>query len=166
MSINISFHLPGVMYRGLKSTKQKLERQEERDNQIAYFEKQKENLKNITGESLEEIERKLELFHSYEDQIAAAKAAYNQEQMHHVMDEAEEIGEKIAKADEKNAPKTEKEREEELAEKISGTEEKKDGLLELLGEITGLPGEEGELPEEVMPEEGETVKYRRIDILA
>lgn len=79
MSINISFHLPGVMYRGLKSTKQKLERQEERDNQIAYFEKQKENLKNITGESLEEIERKLELFHSYEDQIAAAKAAYNQE---------------------------------------------------------------------------------------
>lgn len=146
MSINVNFHLPSVMYQGLKSTKQKLERQEERDNKIAYFEKQKENLKNIEGDSLEEIERKLELFHSYEDQIAAAKAAYNQEQMHHVMDEAEEIGEKLAKAAKKNAPKTEKEREEELAEKISGTEGEKDGLLELLGEVT-------ELPEEVMSED-------------
>ena len=145
MSVNVNFHLPGVMYQGLKSTQQKQKRQEERDNKIAYFEKQKENLKNMKGGSLEEIARKLELFHSYQDQIAAAKAAYNQEQMHHVMDEAEEIGEKLAKAAKKNEPKTERERKEELAEKISGTEGEKDGLLELLEEVT-------ELPEEVMPE--------------
>ena len=33
------------MGRGLKSTQQKMERQEERDRKVAFFENQKENLK-------------------------------------------------------------------------------------------------------------------------
>ncbi len=84
----------GFLNRGnvLKSTQQKMERQEERDRQVAFFENQKENLKNIKCETVEEIARKLELFHSYEDQIAAAKMAYNNEQMWHMMDESREIG--------------------------------------------------------------------------
>lgn len=80
------------MGRGLKSTQQKMERQEERDRQVAFFENQKENLKNIECETVEEIARKLEMFRSYEDQIKAAKAAYNNEQMMHMMDESQEIG--------------------------------------------------------------------------
>ncbi len=62
---------------GLKSTQEKLQRQQERDNKIAFYENQKSSLKNMECESLEEISQKLELFHSYEDQIAAAKEEYN-----------------------------------------------------------------------------------------
>ena len=96
MNVNISmqglygFGLGGGMLarnNGLKSTQQKLERQETRDRQVAFFENQKENLKNVKCETVEEIARKLELFHSYEDQINAAKAAYNNEQIWHMMDE-------------------------------------------------------------------------------
>ena len=36
---------------GLKSTQQKLERQETRDRQVAFFENQKENLKNVKCET-------------------------------------------------------------------------------------------------------------------
>ena len=62
--------------------------------------------------TLEDIARKLEMFHSYEDQIAAVKQQYNNSQMAHVLDEAKEIGEKIAEEAEKTAPKTEEERRE------------------------------------------------------
>lgn len=117
---------------GLKSTQQKLERQETRDRQVAFFENQKENLKNIRCETVEEIARKLELFHSYEDQIKAAKAAYNNEQMWHMMDESREIGEKIAEAVEKSKPKTAEERQEELVEEITGAESS--GVMEELDE--------------------------------
>lgn len=117
---------------GLKSTQQKLERQETRDRQVAFFESQKENLKNVKCKTVEEIARKLELFHSYEDQIKAAKAAYNNEQMWHMMDESQEIGEKIAKAVEKSKPKTAEERQEDLVEEITGTES--DGIMEELDE--------------------------------
>lgn len=117
---------------GLKSTQQKLERQETRDRQVAFFENQKENLRNVKCETVEEIARKLELFHSYEDQIKAAKAAYNNEQMWHMMDESREIGEKIAKAVEKSKPKTAEERQEDLVEEITGTES--DGIMEELDE--------------------------------
>ena len=72
----------------LKSTAQKLERQAKRDSQVAFFENQKKNLKNIQCSSPEEVARVLELLHSYEDQIAAAKAEYNNAQMMHLMDEA------------------------------------------------------------------------------
>lgn len=117
---------------GLKSTQQKLERQETRDRQVAFFENQKENLRNVKCETVEEVARKLELFHSYEDQIKAAKAAYNNEQMWHMMDESREIGEKIAKAVEKSKPKTAEERQEDLVEEITGTES--DGIMEELDE--------------------------------
>ncbi len=90
----------------LKSTAQKLERQAERDSQVAFFENQKANLKNIECSSPEEVARVLEMLHSYEDSIAAVKAQYNQEQMFHLMDEAKERGEEIAKAIEESEPKT------------------------------------------------------------
>ena len=118
---------------GLKSTQQRMERQEARDRQVAFFEEQKENLKNVTCETVEDIARKLELFHSYEDQIRATKAVYNNEQIWHMMDESREIGEKIAKAVEKSEPKTAEERQEELVEEITGTES--GGIMEELDEM-------------------------------
>ncbi len=107
----------------LKSTKDRLERQEETQKQVDFFEKQKENLKNVACGSVEEIAEKLKMFQSYEDQIAAVKEAYNQEQMFHVLDESKERGEKIAEAVDKMAPKTPEERLEELAEEALGVEE-------------------------------------------
>lgn len=106
----------------LKSTKDRLERQEQTQKQVDFFEKQKENLKNVTCGSVEEIAEKLKMFHSYEDQIAAVKAAYNQEQMFHIMDESTERGEKIAEAVEKMEPKTPEERLEEMVEEALGIE--------------------------------------------
>lgn len=106
----------------LKSTKEKLQRQAERDGKVAYFEAQKENLKNKKAVTVEEIERKLELFHNYDDQIVAAKQEYNSSQMFHVTDEAEEQAEKIAKAAGKSEPKTEEERKEEAVEEAAETE--------------------------------------------
>lgn len=127
--------------RGLKSTQQKVQRQEERDNKIAFFEKQKDNLKNMKCETVEEIAKKLDMFHSYEDQIAAAKAAYNSEQMMHVMDESRELGEKIAKAAEKMAPKTAEERLEDIVEEAMGTDENTGVLDEMLDEVAELQEE-------------------------
>ena len=57
-----------------KATQDRMERQAKRDNQIAFFEKQKENLKNMKSNSLEDIQRKLDMFQQYDDQIDAAKA--------------------------------------------------------------------------------------------
>jgi hypothetical protein len=121
---------------GLKSTREKLQRQEERDNQIAFLENQKSNLKNWKCDSLEDISRKLEMFDSYENQIAAVKEAYNNSQMQHVMDEAKERGERIAKAVEKNKPKTAEERKEEQIEEALGIDENKGVLSEILEEVS------------------------------
>ena len=44
----------------------------------------------------------------------------NNSQMFHVMDEAEEHGEKIAEAAERNKPKTEEERKEEMVDEALG----------------------------------------------
>lgn len=118
-----------LSHRGLKSVEEKMERQAKRDNQVAFFEQQKENLKKMECNTIEEIARKLDMFHSYEDQIAAAKAAYNSEQMWHILDEAREVGEKIAEAAKKAEPKTPEERIEEIVEEAMGTDES-DGLLE------------------------------------
>lgn len=107
----------------LKSTQDRLERQEQAQKQVNFFEKQKENLKNVTCESVEEIAEKLNMLHSYEDQIAAVKAAYNQEQLFHILDESTEKGEKIAEAVDKMEPKTPEERLEEMAEEALGIEE-------------------------------------------
>lgn len=137
--------------RSLKSTQQKAARQEERDNKIAFYEKQKDNLKNMHCETVEEIAKKLELFHSYEDQIAAAKVAYNNEQMMHTMDESRERGEKIAEAVEKMEPKTPEERLEDLAEEALGIEG--DGILEELQDAVDEVLEEAEELQEALPEE-------------
>ena len=182
-----------ILYsKGLKSTQEKLERQEKRDNQIAFFEKQKENLKNMECNSLEEISRKLELFHSYEDQITAAKAEYNNSQMMHFMDEMRERAEKLAEAAEEYAPKTPEERTEEMLEEALGIEEEKGELMESMEELAELAEEISEelleeLPEVLSEESAENMeelsaaeaekalvkeqqpeqlgKYKRIDLL-
>lgn len=166
-----------------KSTQDKLERQQKAQSQIEFFENQKENLKNMQCDSIEEIARKLEMFHSYEDQIAAVKKQYNNEQMFHIMDEARERGEKIAELAEDYAPKTEEERKEEMVEEALGIEEK-GGLTESMEEVQKiteemveeLATENVELLDEAMTAEDEMltetellapeeVNYKRIDIL-
>ena len=129
---------------GLKSTEQKMERMAKRDSEVAFFEAQKDNLKNMKCDSLEDIQRKLEMLHSYEDQIAAAKASYNNEQMFHVLDEAMEKGEKIAEEAEKTEPKTPEERKKELIEEALGTEGEKGVLTEVMEEMTDLAKEQME----------------------
>lgn len=128
-------------HKGLKSTEEKLERQEKRDNQVAFYEKQKENLKNRKCDTVEEIAEKLDALKSYDEQIAGIKAAYNNEQMWHMLDEAREIGEKIAEAAEKMEPKTPEERREEIIEEAMGTEDT-GGLLEEVMEDVAQTQEE------------------------
>ena len=125
----------------LKSTQEKLERQQKAQSQIDFFENQKENLKNMQCDTIEEIARKLEMFHSYEEQIAAVKKQYNNEQMFHTLDEARERGEKIAGFADEHTFKTEEERKEELVEEDFGIEEK--------GGLTGAMEEVQEITEEV-----------------
>ena len=167
----------------LKSTQEKQERQQKAQSQIEFFENQKENLKNMQCDSIEDIARKLEMFHSYEDQIAAVKKQYNNEQMFHTMDEARERGEQIAELAEDYAPKTEEERKEEMVEEALGIEEK-GGLTENMEEVQEITEEmaeelatdNAELLDEVMTAESEVlvetgvlppeeIKYKKIDIL-
>lgn len=119
---------------GLKSTQEKMERQQKTAGEIEFWEQQKQNLKNRECASVEEIAEKLEAFHNYEDEIKAAKMAYNYEQMRHVMDEAQEMGEKIAEAAEELEPKTPEERREEEVKEAAGVED--EGILsEMLDEV-------------------------------
>lgn len=128
----------------LKSTQDRLKRMAQRDQKIAFFEQQKENLKNMKADSLEDISRKLDMLQGYNDEIAMAKTEFNNGQIYHMLDEARELGEKMAKAAEKNAAKTPEERREELIEEITGVEN--DGLLsEIMDE---LPDIEEEMTEE------------------
>lgn len=143
----------------LKSTQDRLERQEQTQKQVEFFEKQKENLKNVSCISVEEIAEKLKMYQSYEDQIASVKAAYNQEQMFHILDESTEEGEKIADAVDKMEPKTPEERLEELVEEALGTEdggeleEIMDEIEEVVEELTeDLAEESTEALEETLPE--------------
>lgn len=140
----------GLLYgqRGLKSTQQRMERQQERDNKIDFYEKQKENLKNVKCTAVEDIAKKLEMFHTYEEEIAAAKAVYNSEQMSHIMDESRELGEKIAKEAEKMEPKTPEERMEELVEEAMGTDESGGMMEEVLEEAAKVQEELQEAAEE------------------
>lgn len=120
---------------GLKSTQEKQERQQKAANQVEFWENRKDNLKNMACETLEEIAKKLEMYHTYEDEISAVKAAYNHQEMFHVLDEAKEVGEKIAEAAKETAPKTAEERMEEMAKEALETEESEgEGLLEELTE--------------------------------
>lgn len=128
----------------LKSTQDRLKRMAQRDQKIAFFEQQKENLKSMKTDSLEDISRKLDMLQGYNDEIAMAKTEFNNGQIYHMLDEARELGEKMAKAAEKNAAKTPEERREELIEGITGVEN--DGLLsEIMDE---LPDIEEEMTEE------------------
>ena len=164
----------------LKSTQDKIERQQKAQSQIDFFEKQKENLKNMQCESIEDIAKKLEMFHSYEEQISAVKMQYNNEQMFHTMDEARERGEQLAELAEDYAPKTEEERKEEMVEEALGIEEKGEltESMEVVQEITEkiveeLATESVEVLDETMTAEEltevallplEEIKYKKIDI--
>lgn len=146
----------------LKSTQDRLERQEETQKQVDFFEKQKENLKNVSCGSVEEIAEKLKMYQSYEDQISSIKAAYNQEQMFHILDESTEEGEKIAEAVEDTKPKTPEERLEEMVEKALGIEdggeieEAMEELEEVVEELTEEVTEElTEDMAEALPENAE-----------
>ena len=152
--INNSFFGGGLLHgnRGLKSTQEKLERQEERDSKVAFYEQKKENLKNMKCNTVEEIAKKLDMFHSYEEEILAAKIVYNNEQMMHIMDESREMGEKIAEAVEKMEPKTPEERLEDMAEEAMGIDGD-DGILEeVLDEVAKIEEELEETVEEELTE--------------
>ena len=129
---------------GLKSTQDRLDRQAKRDNQIAFFEQQKENLKNMKADSIEDISRKLELLHGYDDQITAAKAEYNNSQMFHILDEARERAEKIAEEVEKYAPKTPEERLEDMIEEATGVDKDAGMLAEAMDELEEIAEEMAE----------------------
>lgn len=133
---------------GLKSTQDRLDRQAKRDNQIAFFEQQKENLKNMKVDSIEDISRKLDLLHGYDDQITAAKAEYNNSQMFHILDEARERAEKIAEEAEKYAPKTPEERLEDMIEEATGVDKDAGMLAEAMDELE-------EIAEEMVEESAE-----------
>lgn len=186
-------NLPVTQKPALKSTQEKAERQQKAAGQIQFWENQKESLRNMECSTIEDIAKKLEKFHSYEDEIAAVKMQYNQEQMRHAMDEAREIGEKIAEEAEKLEPKTAEERREEMAEEALGTDEEKGVLTEIMEDLSQLAEElteevtELDLQEELSQENPESadsvsdtvsesaleqeqhlsqpVKYKRIDLL-
>lgn len=139
----------------LKSTRERMERQQKTQEQILFYENQKENLKNKECSTLEEIARKLDMFHTYEDEIAAAKQAYNDEQMWHAMDEAKELGERIAEQAKKYEPKTPEERKEEMVEEALGTDEEKGELAEAIEEIEEKISE---VSEEALEETEETLE--------
>lgn len=150
----------------LKSTKEKLERQENMQTKIAFFEAQKDNLKSMQCDNLEDIARKLEMFHSYETQIAAAKQEYNNSQMWHIMDEAQERGEQIAKAAEKNKPKTEEERKEEMTEEALGTEEEKGVLTEMMEELSEPTDKVEEQTKDIIEQLEDTTKSSETEVAA
>ena len=162
MNINLKTpSLLGIGNPGLKSTQDRLDRMAKRDNKIAFFEQQKENLKTMKTDSLEDISRKLEMLHGYDDQIALAKVEFNNGQIFHMLDEARELGEKIAEAAEKYAPKTPEERREDMIEEATGVE-KSDGILgEVMEELSDIAEEMTEkateelekMAEETLPEQ-------------
>lgn len=185
--------LPMMQKPALKSTQEKIERQQKAAGQIQFWENQKEKLKNMECSTVEDIANKLEKFHSYEDEISAVKMQYNQEQMWHIMDEAKERGEKIAEAAEKMKPKTAEERREDMVEEALGIDDEKGALSESLEELSELAEElteevtEIDLNEELSQENPESAddlsdvvsesalkqeqfplqpdKYKRIDLL-
>ena len=132
----------------LKSTQDRLKRMAQRDQKIEFYEHQKDNLKNMKADSLEDISRKLDMLQGYNDEIAMARTEFNNGQIYHMLDEARELGEKMAKAAEKNAAKTPEERREELIEEITGVEN--DGILgEVMDELADI---EEKMAEESMEE--------------
>ncbi len=166
--MNINLNMNGLLFCKpfvgplLKSTQDKMERQQECQNTVNFFENQISMLKNRSGDSLEDISRKLELFHNYKDSIDAAKQKYNNEQMFHILDEAKEKGEKIAEAAEDMKPKTAEERREEQAEEAIDDmkSEASDKLTESIEEITE---DVEEMLEEVTEKITEELKEQQIE---
>lgn len=150
-------NLPVLQNNITKSAQDKAERQQKTQSEVAFWEKQKENLKTQECDTVEEIADKLKALHSYEDEIAAAKEAFNNEQMWHVLDEAEELGEKIAKAAEDMEAKTAEERREDMVEEAQGTDEDKSMMEEMMEDASGL-SEEVEAVEENSKELEELAK--------
>ena len=144
--------LLGMGNPGLKSTQDRLDRMAKRDNKIAFFEQQKENLKTMKTDSLEDISRKLEMLHGYDDQIALAKVEFNNSQVFHMLDEARELGEKIAEAAEKNAPKTPEERREDMIEEATGVDMDGGILGEVMDELEDITEEMTEKAAEELEE--------------
>jgi len=140
--MNVNLNLNGLLFNRpfagpvMKSTQDKMERQQQCQNKIDFYENQITALKGTNCETLEDISRKLDLFHSYQNGITAAKKQYNHEQMFKTLEEAKERGEKIAEAAEKMEPKTAEERKEEMVSEALGTEEEKSELMESLEELT------------------------------
>jgi polyhydroxyalkanoate synthesis regulator protein len=115
-------------------------------------------------ESLEEISRKLEMLHFYEDQIAAVKASYNSSQMFHILDEAEERGEQIAKAAEKSAPKTAEQRNEEMVEEALGIDENEGMLSEIMDNLSEIQDQMEEELEEMPEEQSENIQEQSEEV--
>ena len=138
MNINMqSLNLFNNNY-GLKSVQDRMDRQQKRDDQIAFYEQQKENLKNVKANTLDEISRKLEMLQGYNDAIDAAKEEYNNSQIWHVLDEAQERGEKIAEVAEKMEPKTPEEHREDMIEEATGVEKDEGMLSEAMDELSEM----------------------------
>lgn len=137
---------------GLKSTEERIERMQKTQSQIDFFEGKKADLKNMHCGTMEEIEKKLELFNNYNDQIDAAKKQFNYEQVMHCMDEAEEFGKKIAKAAEELEPKTAEERREERAKEALGVEDDGGILDEMLEDMESVKDLSEEALEETLSE--------------
>lgn len=144
-------NLPMMQRSGLKSTREKVERQQKAQSQIAFWESQKESLKNIECDTLEEIAKKLDKFRSYESEIDAVKMQYNQEQMWHAMDEAKEIGEKLE-------PKTAEERGEDMVEEALGADESKGELTESMEKMQEEMAELSEDMSQTIEEAAESVE--------
>lgn len=151
---------------GLKSTQDRLERQFKRDSKVAFFEEQKENLKSMKADSLEDIARKLDMLQSYNEQIDAAKKEYNNSQVFHVMDEAREKAEKIKEQAEKYAPKTAEERIEDMIEEATGTDENEGMMSEMLEEISDAAEEMQEALEENLEKTAEVLEENLSDMVA
>lgn len=150
---------PGIGKPGLKSTQDRQERMAQRDNKIAFYEQQKENLKSLKTFSLEDISRKLEMLHNFDDQITLAKVEFNKSQVFHILDEAAEIGENIAEAAEENAPKNAEERREDIIEDATGVENDGGMLDEIMDEME-------ELTEEMMEKTAEEFEEMTEDLLS
>ncbi|XME04074.1 hypothetical protein QYZ88_007825 [Lachnospiraceae bacterium C1.1] len=102
----------------------------------------------MKADSIEDISRKLDLLHGYDDQITAAKAEYNNSQMFHILDEARERAEKIAEEAEKYAPKTPEERLEDMIEEATGVDKDAGMPAEAMDELE-------EIAEEMVEESAE-----------
>lgn len=151
---------------GSKAAADRMARQQKRDDTIAFLEKQKDNLKNMKTHSLEDIQRKLDLFENYDEQIDAAKAEYNHSQMFHILDEARERGEKIAEAAEKMAPKTPEERREEMIEEATGVDKDKGILSDVMDELEDQIEELTEITEEMVEVSEENLEVLSDEALA